>query len=282
MKLNLLINNKIVYICIAHINPFFELPDYYNVLKTGDFELSNFKGNVLSIKNFIDADLKYKPVNNYYADYSFSFMEELFNNNQEDIEFIFLTLHRKFITRDNYGKPSQNFFGMNIANNISKNSNMLSFDRKSDFLVSKPLIFNDGIVGQYSRKHNLQDFITFNNLLIESNILSNDELEAFEKQKILIPAVPVGLLPYRLFYKIICSLSNFVKYTDFKGYEIQSPDDQYQSRARSFFLERLASFLFLKYLNMTEINFYNNKLNFGHLITINPKNDSNIYTGGSI
>jgi hypothetical protein len=278
----MIIKNKVAYLCIAHTKPLFELPYFYNLLQTANFVYGEFNGYTSSIKKFIDNDSIYKPINNYYPDYSFSFIEYLLNNNNDKIDYIFLTLHRKFLTRDDYGTPSQNFYGMNIVNNIPANSSLLEFDFKSDFLISKPLIFSDGVVGQFSRKHNIEDFHTFFKLLKTSNILTNSELDIFLAQKILFPAVPLGLLPYKLFLNLIKSLSIFTRHTDSIGYEILMPNDVYQSRARSFFMERLASFLFIKYLNNPLNSFLENDLNFGNCITINIDNQSNIYKGGTV
>jgi hypothetical protein len=279
----MIIHNKVAYICIAHEKPLYSLPNYFNLFKTADFNFENFNGCTYSVKEFVDERSEFHPVNNYYPDYSFSHIENILLNDNYEIDFIYLSLHRKFIASKEYGKPSQNFYGMNILNqNINLNEILLADGIKSSYLVSKPLVFSDGVVGQYSRKHILRDFELFTNLLKLSNILTSKEINLFLNQKILIPAVPLGLLPYNIFLKLIKSLSIFIKYTDSKGYQISMPNDSYQCRARSFFLERLSSFLFLKFLGNKCDSFINDISNFGYCITVSPDNVSNIYRGGNI
>ena len=43
----------------------------------------------------------------------------IFNKEKYNIDYIYLSLHRKFISYKEYGAPSENFYGMNIVDKIN-------------------------------------------------------------------------------------------------------------------------------------------------------------------
>ena len=279
----IIIKDKTFHYCVAHTPPLFELPEYYNLLQTADFEIPNFKGNIYSIREYVNGNEFYKPKNNYYGHYSANFLNELLKKNiNKEIDFVVSTSHRKIVTRDHIGKPSKNFKGMNIAPTMSAPSESLSFDKASNFLICKPLEFKDGVFGQYARKHSLIDFLEFSKILVLSKILSDVEVKIFFDQRILFPALPLGILPSNFFLELIDNLSKFILYSDKYGYKIQFPEDPYQVRARDFFMERLSSYLFVRFIKS-----FNNlhESDFGNTVTFSDSFDSNfdlIYVGGKI
>ena len=90
-------------------------------------------------------------------------------------------------------------------------------------------------------------------------------------------------MPVEVFNYISSNIARFVFHSDKCKFNIQLPDDPYQSRARSFFIERLNSYLFLKYIKKCKkiSNLFDS--DFGTSVTFNDQNtETPIYMGGKI
>jgi hypothetical protein len=251
-------------------------------LLTSNYNNLDSNYNIISIKNYVDNRVDLKPINNFYPDYFFVFLNDFFKKNNVFCDYICISMYRKIVTRAPIGRPTSNFSGMNLSNDKFVSEELLEFDKSTKFLLCKPLFFQEGIVGQYYRKHCKKDFDQFARMLIPSATLSEKELSIFLNQNVLIPAAPLGVVPYNVFIYIAEKISKFIMYTDTNGYHLTEPTHPYQSKARSFFVERLSSFLTIQ--KMIEINNSNNfdTNNFGYTITFTDNIDTDKYSGGNI
>ncbi|MEI6712573.1 MAG: hypothetical protein WCO60_02405 [Verrucomicrobiota bacterium] len=118
-----------------------------------------------------------------------------------------------------------------------------------EFLVTGPVYFTDGIIGQYSKYHVLRDLLDYAALAIELGVLSQEEAKEFLMCPILIPGgCDVGFYPRQWLLETLGKLEilgrEFVKRYGNRilGY------DQFNRRALNFLGERLGSFFVLSEL----------------------------------
>ena len=204
------VKNNVAYFCLTHTVPLFNVPNFYNILLTSSKNILDSSFNILSIKDYVDTRKELKPINNFYPDYFFVFLNDYFKKTKLCCEYICISMHRKIVTRASIGSPTSNFHGMNLSNEKYLPINLLTFDKKTNFLLCKPLEFQDGVKGQYYRKHCKNDFDKFANMLIPSGVFSEIEMEFFLNQKILVPAAPLGVVPYDVFVYIAEKIGDFL------------------------------------------------------------------------
>lgn len=121
-----------------------------------------------------------------------------------------------------------------------------NFIRLSQFELFNTLInFENGVIGQYAGAHILEDFLNFTNFLVEKNIIDTKLALEFLSQKKFIPACNTGVFKIENFkkqFQILDQASGFLHSANFKIRE------GYQRRSMGFLLERLHSFLIMKWI----------------------------------
>jgi hypothetical protein len=172
-------------------------------------------------------------------------IRDLLNSSVEDIDQVYISCHRKVIIRNPIGSSASNYPGMSIAHGDELNLRDLLSDKKSRFLIMRPMIFPDGIFGQYARKHSEKDFFNLLELAIQCGTLSTTQANDFAATKMFFPGLVLGLIPKETILGLLEPICRLIEFTDSLEFQPEFPNDPYQSRARSFFIERLLSFLFL-------------------------------------
>ena len=238
-----IVNDRVAYFLIAHTAPHFCFPGYFNLIKTAVFDV-NHHGKSFSVPKLLNQDSRFRPTDSYLADYAIPTIRKLLAKNSEDIDFVSIALHRKFISKLRVGRPAINYPGMCIAPSHSVTEELLRFDKQSNCLIMQPLQFNFGVDHQYERAHVKTDFDELLRLAIDSKVLSAVEETSFRSSTVLFPGLPVGVIPKDLFFRLAELYEQYVLYTDQVGFRCFKPEDPYQRRARSFFLERLCSYWF--------------------------------------
>jgi hypothetical protein len=236
------VHEGIAYFVVAHSPPLFAVPSYYNLVKTTNYECTH-SGPVFYVTDYVANSEDLRPADDYLADYASVLILNLLRESK-DVHGCFTAIHRKMVLARPAGLPAKNYPGMYISHASDFFDDYHSENKSRTFLVSRPLFFNDGIASQYARKHSSKDFYKFVELALGSGVLRAEEVKSFFYSKILYPALPLGLLPINFALDMLTQATRFIRYSDLNGYSIEFPDDPYQSRARSFFLERLMSFVF--------------------------------------
>jgi hypothetical protein len=128
----------------------------------------------------------------------------------------------------------------------------------SEECFNTPVTFNDGILGQYSKHHVLNDLLMFLKYLGDNQILNDDEIVEFAKSTIQIPAASIGIFRRETFEFIFGTLRKAAEFINSEHYVVR---DGYQRRSGGFLLERLNSYLIIKLIQSG-----NSKPNFGYNI----------------
>ncbi len=242
-----LIRNRIAYFVIAHTSPKYPIPEYYNLVKTGEFT-ERHKGPVFCVSKLLNHKVLLNPKGTYLADYAVPVINSLLREIGSGVEYVSIALHRKVVVRTGFGVPAKNYPGMYIATGDSLSMDALEFDKRSQFLVMHPLNFDGGIERQYGRAHSLRDFHLLTDMAISAEVLSAGDINAFRFGTILFPGLTLGVLPYTYFRTIADLHDRFIRHTDSLDYERLMATGPGVNRARSFFCERLTSYWFKKIL----------------------------------
>ena len=272
----ILVYNGTAYFCFAHVQPTFKLPKFVNLVKTAPFYFE-YDGPSFELYDHVEGLSWARPSRKYISDYGLFFAAGLLRKLSVPPSHVVLSAHRKFVSRRPAGQVT-NIFPNHAAFMVKKDdidveSHIL--DTNSDFLLIKPMRIPFGLALNFSRSHRASDWIRILNILLEDGMLLGDDVQLMTHEDLFIPAVPLGKVPLNVFLSLADMYERVVRVTDIRNFKCELPDDPYQSRARSFFLERLASYFLFK-LTRKSLFFstdnsgvfgYRNEL-FGYLINV--------------
>lgn len=282
------VKDGVAYFNISHCEPLFQLPNFFNLIATSDYRF-NHSGHKFSVRNHIKGNPNLNSTSSYLADHTVYVIHDLLKSSEQEIEQVYISTHRKVVVRNPIGTSASNYPGMFIAHSDALNERDLLSDKKSRFLIMRPMIFPDGIFGQYARKHSQKDFLNLLELAIQADVLSKKQVNDFAATKLFFPGISLGLLPKETILSLFEPICRFIECTDTREFQPEFPDDPYQSRARSFFIERLLSFLFLSNVDNQKSVFKSSKENsislsakeFGFCINFTAeKNSAAVYVHG--
>jgi hypothetical protein len=273
------VKDRVAYFLVAHVTPLYRFPSHFNLIKTADFSIDHSGPSIL-VSELIGGDPESRPAGSYLADYAIPIIFKLLSECPEDIEFVSISLHRKVILRRGIGSPAKNHPGMYIVSGSSIAEDSLRFDRQSNYLITLPLHFEQGIQWQYERAHLKEDFDKLLSLAVHSGVLPANQVQLFCCSRTLFPGVMLGVMPHQTFQYLANLYTQFTRYTDLVEFRCSSPNDIYQRRARSFFTERLCSHWLRVFTNPAITNnefrakngYLFNHEDFGYCITVDDKN----------
>jgi hypothetical protein len=118
-----------------------------------------------------------------------------------------------------------------------------------DFLISRPLIFQLGMVGQYAEKHHPIDLLDYLSLAVEVGVLSASELRALLLEQLFVPGgCEFGVFPSDWVSESLSKLELVGREFLTQHGERVRGYDAYQIRAVGFLSERLGSFYLMQEL----------------------------------
>jgi hypothetical protein len=121
----------------------------------------------------------------------------------------------------------------------------------SDELYNTRVKFNYGLLRLYSETHVMEDLLNFTSFLLERDIFNKDSALDFLTSEYLIPACNTGtfkVINYKIMFSVLSVAAEFLYSPKFKL------RDGYQRRSVGFLLERLHSYLILKFMNEHRVN----------------------------
>lgn len=162
--------------------------------------------------------------------------------------------HRRFVLNTALGQEAQNLPSSRmIPPEIAANLDPIMLEpRSGDHLIASPLVLSTTILDQYHLHHPLRDLLRFLADVVDANLLSSHDAHNVLNLKVLIPVPSCGVFPISAFLKIFGLLERCACAWHAGGYV---PRDGYQARSTGFMLERLNSYLLIRYLSEHGIDF---------------------------
>ena len=114
------------------------------------------------------------------------------------------------------------------------------------YLIGPGVLLEVGLLGQYSRVHFARDILRFTSAIVDAGLLADHQAFEFLSGNVLIPSPSCGTFRVDSFLQIF-RLLEFAA-SSFWNNGFRPYQHQYQGRVCSFLLERLNSYLLLKYL----------------------------------
>jgi hypothetical protein len=232
--------------CIAHQPPLYALPDWVCLIDTSGFSA---EWNPFQVRAALDK-AGITPLDpSFLANDSLLLIEALVQRQKLEIDRVCLLLHRKFVTGEMLGVPSANFPNMRLiaADGVRLTPELLFGGRT--FLTSEPRDLPLGVLYQYFHAHVLFDFLHLSEIAVAVGSLRQEDFFEFCQGKLIISGALVGLTPVDLFLRCLEVANALVLHLNEIRFQPAFPEDPYQSRAVSFFLERLMSFELLRGLS---------------------------------
>ena len=166
-----------------------------------------------------------------------------------DAKVIGICSYRKVIFPEPHGPIAAGNFQTEVrledVENLSL-SDTLPPDPEHEFFVTTPLFFSDGMIGQYTKYHILQDLLDYTALGIELKILTPQQAKDFLLCPILIPGgCDVGFYPRQWLIETLGRLEVLGRAFILRYRERLLGHDRFQVRALNFLGERLGSFFVL-------------------------------------
>ncbi len=161
-----------------------------------------------------------------------------------------LCQRRRFVLNRPMGRQSTNqewalVLSLSEVAGLDLGNQLLPLPGRS-YLIGSGVTLPKGLLMQYAEAHFLRDILRFTSVLVDAEILTDRDALAFLFQKYLIPAPSCGSFRLECFLPILATLELAASAFWSDGYKAYQ--DNYQSRVCGFLLERLNSFLLLRYL----------------------------------
>lgn len=238
----LAVSSGCLCVCIAHVSPFFELPDDVLLIKTRDF---NHKNIGISLPSYIRGRFQAQTIPDYTPDYAWLVIEDILSGAPEKIDRVCILLHRKIVVPHQQGLFIKN---ENTFYDVGKN---VSLDTILPIITKKRIFFPrlerfDSIISQYARSHSLADFIELTEICLKIGILERSEVNRFAYSQIMTRGGGlIGVIPADILLVICSKIRALVVYALCHGFKPAQSGHPYQARALSFFIERLSSYFLL-------------------------------------
>ncbi len=252
--------------CITHERPLIPESWYDTCISLGDFDPdSEFHVRQLDVYWHEARSISYGAAGSYVLPIAIGRIAP-------DAQYIEYSAYRKRILPAPVGIQSPAYIVMRemTVGNAEMEAELATFVPSADlgFLIARPVILHDMIIGNYARNHHLIDLLDYVSGAIELGVLdSNSALEFLTMTHFVTGGVELGIYPREWLVRVISALEavgrNFLNRCGdrIRGY------DRYQVRAIGFLSERLGSYLLLRHLTEKFENNIPDEV-FGYLTTV--------------
>lgn len=243
--------NGLVYGCVTHVPLWIDFPDYVTPICLGEAQGPGRQ----NLRDLAPEWVPYHPVLGGSAG---SFALKNYVLQQPHVKQVGLCQYRKFVTRQRIGVPSANYQVMDVlskqqlaAQGHEASLFELMQPGTTPFLIGHPGAFamngvNHDYLYQYKDVHHVEDFLRFTAAAVELGVLSKQEVDPFFRETIFFPGgIELGFYPVDFWVKGITDLEKVVRYCVQHHPE---PRTGSQLRSWAFCMERLGSFMVLKYI----------------------------------
>jgi hypothetical protein len=243
----------LVYACLTHVPLWVEFPAYVTPIYLGD---AQGEGR-LNLRDLAPEWVPHHPILGGAAG-SFALKNYLIQQ-RPDATHVGICQYRKFVSRQRISKlPVPKYTSMDAVHKDRLHGAAFAqalWPGEADFLVGTPVVFTKlpwyrkGYLKNYSRTHNVEDFLRFTAQAVELGVLQRAEVLDFYREDVFIPGgIELGVYPADFWLHHIGQMEQVVR-ACIQRYPVREAG--YQARAWAFCAERLGSFLLLKRFRAT-------------------------------
>jgi hypothetical protein len=234
----------VLYACYTHVELPFEYPSFVMPIYLGE---SQAEGRT-NLRDLAPEWERYHPQLGSLAG-CFALKNYLVNSGQQ-FRRIGMCQYRKFVSTSKIGGvPAPNYPVMDVIGKSILASTDLAVTMLpggDDLLIGKYGVVSDGYLGQYNAAHHVEDLLRFVSEAVELGVLGAHEVAPFFNATIFIPGgIEMGVFPAAFWLESMTAIERVVL-ACVKRYP--TPREGYQARQWAFCVERLGSYLLLKYI----------------------------------
>lgn len=236
----------VLYVCYTHVDLPFEYPSFVTPIYLGQ---SQAPGRT-NLRDLAPGWEPYHPQLGSLAG-CFALKNYLIHSGQQ-FRRVGMCQYRKFVSTSKIGgAPAPNYPVMDvIGNSILASVDLATamLPANDDLLIGKLLTLPDGYLNQYSTAHHVEDMLRFVSEAVELGVLGPQEVAPFFNATVFIPGgIEMGVFPTAFWLAAMDAIERVVL-ACVKRYP--TPREGYQTRQWAFCVERLGSYLLLKYIAM--------------------------------
>jgi hypothetical protein len=246
---------SLCYGCVAHVPPLVAYPPYVKTIRLGEAQAP---GQL----NLRDLAPRWVPYQHLIGGSAGTFaLRAWLLANQPDAALVGICQYHKFITHAHIGPATatpqvmQAIARADIAPGILAPATLAAGMRPAgdnDFLLARPGQFLlNGVscdyLTQYKDAHHVQDFLRFTAMAVELGVIDRSEVIPFFQEKIFIGGgVELGVFPAEFWVSTVGALEGVAWACVHRYHDTRRAGPQ--SRLWGYCLERLGSYLLLRYL----------------------------------
>lgn len=244
MSTRRLSTNDLLYACYTHVELPFDYPSFVTPIYLGQ---SQGDGKT----NLRDLAPEWEPYHPQLGSLAGCFaLKNYIVKNRLQFRRIGMCQYRKFVSTSKIGGvPAANYpvmdvIGKSTLANYDLAQIMLPGD--DDLLIGQYGVVSEGYLGQYNVAHHIEDLLRFVSEAVELGVLGRQEVVPFFGATIFIPGgIEMGVFPGAFWVEAMTAIERVVL-ACVKRYP--APREGYQTRQWAFCVERLGSYLLLKYI----------------------------------
>ncbi len=236
--------DDLMYVCFTHVPLPFEYPPFVSTLYLGQAQgAGKF--------NLRDLAPEWEPYHPQLGSLAGCFaMKNYIVKNGLTLKRIGMCQYRKFVSKAKIGgTPAPNYPLMDVVGPQTLEEYSLAdimLNGNEDFLIGQYGFLEEGYLGQYNKAHHIEDLLRFVSEAVELGVLGRGEVNQFFTSTLFMAGgIELGVFPAAFWLEAITSIERVVL-ACIKRYP--RPRAGYQARVWAFCVERLGSFLLLKYI----------------------------------
>lgn len=162
--------------------------------------------------------------------------------------------HRRFVLNSPVGVVASNQpFARVIDSTVAAQlDTQLLAPQSGSYLIGTPLAISGTLLDQYHLHHPVRDLLRFLSDMVDATLLDSADVHQLLTAKFFIPAPACGVFPVVAFLAIFELLEQCALAWQAGGFVAR---DAYQGRSTSFLLERLNSYLLVRFLETVGVDF---------------------------
>jgi hypothetical protein len=238
-------SSDVFFACFTHVPLPFEYPSFVTPIYLGD---AQGEGKA----NLRDLAPEWEPYHPQLGSLAGCFaLKNHIVKNKLNLRMIGMCQYRKFVSQEKIGgTPAPNYPVMDLIGPETLRrydlAQIMLPRHGDDLLLSQYWAFQVTYLQQYNASHHVEDFLRFTSEAVELGVLDRKEVANFFAADVFMPGgIEIGVFPAAFWIDAMSAIERVVA-ACVKRYP--TPREGYQLRSWAFCVERLGSYLLLKYL----------------------------------